>query len=320
MRQTMALEQDNMHEVGERIMMDDLGVLQVPAQPMILLKEAQDIESWATLQTVFDTTVEKSYAGARSLVWVSASTLTDASMVAQDYPVIFDMKDQTAASSSCLFSGTMLFHHLGWFEAADLLHQAIYAVIKTNVVPVDALLSGEAAKQLSTDEFYAAVIAAMHNDAEANQYDELASKFHELFDAGAEKTSDFSHVAMEKARKQLTVAGHFTEEQGQKLKTFLANDFSRLTKGVKAGAKEKLNPSRLGAGILSSAAKLLHKTGVALSGFADKADDALACKSGEVTSAGKLKCHACGYEMNFKKTGRIPPCPKCHKTEFTKGY
>jgi isocitrate dehydrogenase len=43
-------------------------------------------------------------------------------------------------------------------------------------------------------------------------------------------------------------------------------------------------------------------------------------RSGEITSAGTLTCNACGHEMHFKKTGRIPPCPKCHATEFRKSY
>ena len=158
------------------------------------------------------------------------------------------------------------------------------------------------------------------DEVNAAQYDELADKFHKEFESGAEKSAEFAHKAMDTAREQLTLAGKFTEEQGHKLKTFLENDFSRLSQEMKAGAKEKLNPARLSAGALSSMSKLLHKTGVALSSFADRADGALACKSGEITSAGKLKCNACSYEMNFKKTGRIPPCPKCHKTEFTKGY
>ncbi|MDQ6955909.1 MAG: hypothetical protein Q9M21_01810, partial [Mariprofundaceae bacterium] len=33
-----------------------------------------------------------------------------------------------------------------------------------------------------------------------------------------------------------------------------------------------------------------------------------------------LTCKDCGHSMHFKKTGRIPPCPKCHKTDFMKGY
>lgn len=39
-------------------------------------------------------------------------------------------------------------------------------------------------------------------------------------------------------------------------------------------------------------------------------------RSGEITGIGSLKCSNCSQIMNFSKTSRIPPCPKCHKTEF----
>ena len=39
-------------------------------------------------------------------------------------------------------------------------------------------------------------------------------------------------------------------------------------------------------------------------------------KTGELCSAGTLSCNSCGQEMKFTKNTRIPPCPKCHKTEF----
>jgi polyhydroxyalkanoate synthesis regulator phasin len=41
-----------------------------------------------------------------------------------------------------------------------------------------------------------------------------------------------------------------------------------------------------------------------------------AYNTGEVTGPGTLRCAACGAELNFHKTAHIPPCPKCHKTEF----
>jgi isocitrate dehydrogenase len=226
--------------------------------------------------------------------------------------------------SSVVLSGEMMLRYMGWTEAADLIIKGTNGAIQAKTVTYDFERQMPDAIKLSTSEFGDAVIDHMDDaavfDVDAEKYDELADKFKEEFEAGAEKTSEFAKKSMEKAREQLTVAGKFTEEQGHKLKEFLENDFARMSQEMKKGAKEKLNPSRLGAGALSSMAKLLHKTGVALSGFADKADDALACKSGEITSAGKLICNNCKNEMNFKKTGRIPPCPKCHKTEFTKGY
>ena len=39
-------------------------------------------------------------------------------------------------------------------------------------------------------------------------------------------------------------------------------------------------------------------------------------KTGEICSAGTLRCLDCSQEMKFTKSSRIPPCPKCHHTNF----
>lgn len=39
-------------------------------------------------------------------------------------------------------------------------------------------------------------------------------------------------------------------------------------------------------------------------------------KTGEICGPGTLRCLDCGQEMKLTKNSRIPPCPKCHKTEF----
>ncbi len=39
-------------------------------------------------------------------------------------------------------------------------------------------------------------------------------------------------------------------------------------------------------------------------------------KTGEICCAATLRCLDCGQEMTLKKNSRIPPCPKCHKTDF----
>jgi len=182
------------------------------------------------------------------------------------------------------------------------------------------------ATKLSTSEYGDAVIAAMdvidvdQGDTVADQYDELAERFKELFESGAEKSADFAGVAMEKARKQLTAAGAFSEEQGKNLKSFLERDLSQMADTMRDEAKEKLNPSRVSAGAMSSLSSLLNMAGSAISSIAEKTQKAISCRSGEITSAGTLTCVSCCCEMHFKKTGRVPPCPKCHATEFRKSY
>jgi len=182
----------------------------------------------------------------------------------------------------------------------------------------------EGATKLSTSEFGDAVIEHMDDeaisDSETDQYDQLAERFKELFESKAEKTVEIANAALEKARQQLTAAGTFSEEQGLKLKAFLERDVRHVAEAVRDEAKEKLNPSRLGTGALASISSLLQAAGSTLSDIAEKAGKSLSCRSGEITAAGSLKCKSCGYVMHFKKTGRIPPCPKCHKTDFKKSY
>lgn len=224
---------------------------------------------------------------------------------------------------SMTLSGSMMLTYMGWNEAAELIEKGINGAIAAKTVTYDFHRQMEGATKLSTSEFGDAVISYMDGEigAEAaDQYDLLAERFRELFESGAEKSAEYAQLAMERARKQLTSAGAFSEEQGKNLKAFLERDFAQVATSMRDGAKERFNPSRVGAGALASISELLNFAGSALSTVAERAKKAISCRSGEITSAGTLTCLACDHEMHFKKTGRVPPCPKCHATEFRKSY
>jgi len=226
--------------------------------------------------------------------------------------------------SSMTLSGELMLRYMGWTEAADLVLKGINGAIAAKTVTYDFHRLMEGATKLSTSEFGDAVISHMNgdyvSDKAADQYDKLAERFKELFESGAEKTSDFANTAMEKARQQLTAAGAFSEEQGKNLKGFLERDFSQIAQTMRDGAREKLNPARVSAGALASLSAMFNAAGNALSSAAVRTQKALSCRSGEITSAGTLTCASCGNELHFKKTGRVPPCPRCHATEFRKSY
>ncbi len=232
-------------------------------------------------------------------------------------------KDMVNPSSMTL-SGALMLRYMGWGEAADLIENGISGAISAKTVTYDFHRLMQGATKVSTSEFGEAVIAHMDDEAsaeiEADQYDQLAARFVEMFESSAEKTAEFAQTALDKAREQLTSAGAFSEEQGQKLKKFMERDFAHMASEIRDDAKERLDPARLGAGALSSISGLLRGAGSLLSDAANRADKNLHCRSGEITSAGTLICSACGHEIHKKKTGRVPPCPKCHATEFKKSY
>jgi isocitrate dehydrogenase len=217
---------------------------------------------------------------------------------------------------SFVLSGEMMLRYMGWTEAADLILAGIEGAIHARTVTYDFERLMDGATKLSTTEFGNAIISHMQaettsSDKAADQYDQLAARFKELFEAGAEKSSEFTHDAMEKARQQLTSAGAFSEEQGKNLKAFLENDFAQMAESVRKEARLRLNPSRVGAGALSSLSALLGVAESAISSMVERAEKAISCRSGEITSAGTLTCLSCNHEMHFKKTGRVPPCQQC---------
>ena len=48
----------------------------------------------------------------------------------------------------------------------------------------------------------------------------------------------------------------------------------------------------------------------------EKLDSSLKYKTGELTHGGEFVCTNCEGKIRLKQPGRIPPCPKCSKTEF----
>ncbi|MDX8381426.1 MAG: hypothetical protein R8M14_04875 [Ghiorsea sp.] len=305
-------------DLGEKITINEHGILDVPNHPFITISHSEN-SIWQGVQSVFDAAVDKAYADEKQIHWLvgSSDKPLDVSCIGLNLEA---SKDNVL---SILYSGSLLMRYLEWNEAANLVQESLDSVLQSKMIPQGSELFCDCEK-VSPSSFCEAMVEYLDDEAvfdvDAAQYDALAEKFKEEFESATDNTVEITKKALEKARQKLTEAGQFTEEKGEKLKTFLEHDLTRLAQEMSKGAKAKLNPTRLGTGALASMSKLLHKTGVAISGFADKADASLACKSGEITSAGKLVCNHCGNKMNFKKTGRIPPCPKCHKTEFTKGY
>ena len=158
----------------------------------------------------------------------------------------------------------------------------------------------------------------------AEQYDMLASKFNELYLAGKERGREAMSVALDKANEQLIELGEFGAEQGEELKQYLARDLDQtisIAQHLGEEANERLHLAQLGAGALSSLATVLELTGNALHSLSETAKKTLTYKTGEMTSAGTLTCQACGQKIHLKKTGHVPPCPKCHSgTLFNKSY
>jgi hypothetical protein len=154
-------------------------------------------------------------------------------------------------------------------------------------------------------------------------YDRFTERASALFAAGQEKSNEAMEKAMDVARQQFSAASEFSAEQGELFKQYMRRDLAQTEQDMRTlsqETKEHLHPARLGAGALSSVARMLEAAGSAMQSLSRKAENALHYGTGEITTAGTLTCVKCGQTVQLKHTSRIPPCPSCSGTLFRKGY
>jgi isocitrate dehydrogenase len=160
-------------------------------------------------------------------------------------------------------------------------------------------------------------------DREVRSYERLAERTRKILDTGWERSGEWLEQAMQKASTQLEEAGEISKTEASKAREALRRDLASLSVAARDRAetvRKGLHPSRVAGGFLDLASHLLATAGGAMSGWAERAEEALTYRTGQVTGPGTLTCTACGAELHPQKTTRIPPCPKCHKTEFRKSY
>lgn len=151
---------------------------------------------------------------------------------------------------------------------------------------------------------------------EVGLYEKLASRTADLLEEGR-KTFD---EALKKAKDELSSAGEFSREQADKLGEYVRRDLKENADKAKEAVIKAVEPQRVAAGVQSVFTRILTTAAETLTELAERSEKSLEFKTGEITSPGTLTCKECDAEMHMKKTTRIPPCPKCHKTIFRKSY
>lgn len=63
-------------------------------------------------------------------------------------------------------------------------------------------------------------------------------------------------------------------------------------------------------------AQLAHAIGEWGQVLGDKLDESLVYRTGEVTHGGRFQCTGCPETIEMKKPGHLPPCPKCHGSQY----
>ncbi|MFT7413664.1 MAG: hypothetical protein ACI9FO_000315 [Methylophagaceae bacterium] len=154
-------------------------------------------------------------------------------------------------------------------------------------------------------------------------YDKMMARVAHLLDTAEQQALPALQKNIEKAKQQAVELKEITQEEAEKLASYIRRDLHDVAEYLEQTGDElstwlsfdlELVEDRL----LDVFSKVADKTRLELAQLAAQAERSGEYHTGEITSIGTLACKSCGSLVHFKKTGRIPPCPKCHLTVYVR--
>jgi len=147
------------------------------------------------------------------------------------------------------------------------------------------------------DELHAAVEKA--EETLSPTVDEMLQNAEKMTRKVYALTTDEAKSLTTQLRREITQAREYMQTEGREFNAWLNFDIQQVEDQF--------------AEFLSRAA---DKTWLDFRAFELMSKQNSIYKTGELCSAGTLRCMKCSQEMKFTKNSRIPPCPKCHHTQF----
>jgi hypothetical protein len=152
-------------------------------------------------------------------------------------------------------------------------------------------------------------------------YEAMLQRVHEAADTAESKTVPWLRETLANARERAVELEELTREEAERVSDYVERDLHDAATFIADSGQEfrdwvsfdwQLMQNRM----LEMFAGMADQTSVALRQFADQARDASLYRTGDITAPGQFECVECGEALKLRKTGHLPPCPKCQGTGF----
>jgi len=152
-------------------------------------------------------------------------------------------------------------------------------------------------------------------------YNHMVDELHAAVEKAEETLSPTIDEMLQNAQRITKKAYALTQDEAKNISEHLKRDIAHAREYMQTDGKEfrqwlnfdiQQMENRFG-DFLSKAA---DKTWIDFSALKIMSKKKTIYKTGEICSAGTLRCLDCGQQMKFTKSSHIPPCPKCHHTSF----
>ena len=156
-------------------------------------------------------------------------------------------------------------------------------------------------------------------------YRTMLARVHERLEQAEERTLPVVRESIDKAREAAHELGELTREEAERVADYVRQDLHDAIEYASTTGEElrqwlKFDLEQIGERLVDLVVQVADQSRIELEQFVQTARKLGERHTGEVTGAGLLVCEKCGEELHFKRTSRIPPCPRCHATYFRKEY
>ncbi|HKJ66416.1 MAG TPA: hypothetical protein VKA68_00525 [bacterium] len=154
-------------------------------------------------------------------------------------------------------------------------------------------------------------------------YDHILDNLRGILSSTSELTRQEFDRALRSAGSSLDEASEFTRQEIDRAIKAVRKDWQNLMQAADK-QKDTFLQSESFRQVANTSLEFLGRLSKSIKDFAnvvdEKVDEQLTYHTGEVAGPGKFVCTECGKAMNFKKSGRIPPCSSCKNTSFRREF
>lgn len=130
--------------------------------------------------------------------------------------------------------------------------------------------------------------------------------------------------ALDMAKDKALELGELTREEADKVAEYLRRDMEDAANYLAGPSAQefaawlRFDVEQIEERILESFLSAADQTKLELMRLEQRSIEPAEYRTGEVTGFGTLVCDECGKSLHFYEPGRIPPCPSCRNTRFSR--
>ena len=153
-------------------------------------------------------------------------------------------------------------------------------------------------------------------------YDRMMENLHALYEKASGESDNIQRL-FEEARDKMAETDNLSREEAEKVSNWLKRDLLNAEDYLKSEQRDladwlHMDIELIEWSLMDMFLQVADPTKLALMKFEAETKANSEYHTGEITGAGTLVCSNCGEVLHFKKSGHIPPCPKCQHTVFTR--